>query len=104
MSPLRENDYGDVDPRPESEQVLPSRMVYKTKETDMPEEALKKARFVVQGCCDKKKKEKATFAPTLKFASLRILLALAALLGTVIFQLDIKAAFTNGELPYPVDV
>ena len=40
----------------------------------------------------------------MKFASLRILLALAALLGTVIFQLDIKASFTNGELPYPVYV
>ena len=102
---LEENDYGDVVPRPKNgEQVLPTRMVYKVKETDKPEETLNKARFVVKGCCDKSKNEKQTYAPTLKFSSLRILIAICALMGAVLYQLDIKAAFTNGDLPYPVYV
>ena len=76
-------------------QVLPSRMVYKTKETDVEEEALKKSRFVVKGCCDKTKKEKQRYAPTLKFASLRILFALAAFYGVMVHQMDVKTAFID---------
>ena len=104
MEALAANDFGDRVPRPEKEQVLPTRMVYKVKESDKAGERLHKARFVVKGCCDKNKAEKNTFAPTLKYSSFRLLLALAAMLGASLFHLDIKAAFTNGELPYPVYV
>jgi virulence-associated protein VapD len=41
---------------------------------------------------------KETFSPTLRYATLRVIIALAALLGVVIHQLDVKTAFLNGIL------
>ena len=88
--------------RPTDEQVIPSKMVYRTKNTDNPDESLKKARFVVRGCFDREKNEKQKYAPTLKFASFRILFALAAIIGAVVQQIDVKGAFLNGDLPKPI--
>jgi hypothetical protein len=39
-----------------------------------------------------------TFAPVVKFTSIRILLALTAQLDPEIHQVDIKTAFLNGKL------
>ena len=39
-----------------------------------------------------------TFAPVAKFASIRILLSLAAKYGLVVHQMDMKTAFLNGQL------
>lgn len=103
---LKDSDTFDIVPRPTDPdiQVLPSMVVYKTKQTDIESETKKKARFVVKGCCDKKKKEKQKFAPTLKFASLRMLFAIAAIFGATVKQMDVKTAFLNGDLPEPIYV
>jgi len=45
---------------------------------------------------------KETFAPTLRYATLRVIIALGALAGAEIHQLDVKAAFLNGVLPSAV--
>ena len=99
---IQEADTFEIAPRPENEQVLPSRMVYKTKFTN--KDQTKKTRFVVKGCCDRSKEEKKKYAPTLRFASLRVVFALAALFGVVIHQLDVKGAFLHGKLPKPIYV
>ena len=79
-------------------------MVYRTKESDNPAIKTKKARFVVKGYLHKNKRERLKFAPTLKFALLRVLFALAAFLGLMVHQLDVKGTFLHGELPEPIFV
>lgn len=99
---IQEAETFELAPRPTDEQVLPSRMVYKTKLTNKGEK--KKTRFVVKGCCDRNKDEKKRYAPTLRYASLRVIFALAALFGVIVHQLDVKGAFLHGNLPKPIYV
>ena len=65
-------------------------------------EAAYKARFHVKGCCDKSKAFKDTFAPTLRYATLRVIMALSARMGATIHQMDVKAAFVHAKLLRPV--
>ena len=101
---LLQQDTGRVVRRPVGKQVLPTMMIYKSKTGPDGQEILKKARFVVKGCCDRFKNTKPTYALTLRFASLRTLLAVATGLGAKVHQLDVKAAFLNGVLPEPIYV
>jgi hypothetical protein len=95
---LMEEDVAELVDRPHDATVLPSKFVYKTKTTENGDVARHKARFVPLGCCDPWKKLKETFSPTLRYATLRVIIALAALLGVIIHQLDVKTAFLNGIL------
>ena len=94
----------DVVDRPADKPVLPSKFVYKTKRDEIGATARYKARFVPLGCCDPWKALKETFAPTLRYATLRVIISLAATMGLVIHQLDVKTAFLNGVLKDPVYV
>ena len=95
---LLEEDVADVVDRPLDAKVLPSMFVHKVKRGEHGEPVRFKARFVPLGCCDPWKDLKETFAPTLRYATLRVLIALAAMMGAVIHQLDVKTAFLNGIL------
>jgi hypothetical protein len=58
-----------------------------------------KARLTVKGCHQKKGVDyEETFAATAKMKSFRILVALSAVFGLLITQLDISNAFLNGKL------
>lgn len=104
MRNLTRNKTWEVVKRPWDKQVLPTKMVYKHKTDEKGNLTRRKARFVVRGCFDKDKKLRDTYAPTLKYATLRILFAVSALLGVLIHQCDITAAFLYGILPEPVYV
>jgi hypothetical protein len=101
---LIDEDVFDLVDRPKNAPVLPSKMAYKTKRGETGEIERYKARFVVKGCCDPWKVFKETFAPTLRYATMRVIIALATLAGAEIHQLDVKTAFLNGVLPSPVYV
>jgi transposase InsO family protein len=77
---------------PEGEKVLPSRWVYKIK----PDKY--KARICVRG--DKQPLSQAgdTFSPTMKFITVRLLFALAALYSFTVWQMDVCNAFVNAKL------
>ena len=92
--------YEEVE-RPVIHPVLPARMIYKTSQKSGQNKKCK-ARYVVVGCADPYKNVKETYAPTLGMASLRLLIAVAGLLGAIMHQMDVKQAFLNSVLPHPV--
>ena len=95
---LMDEGVADVVDRPQDAVVLPSKFVYKTKRDEQGKCERRKARFVPLGCCDPWKALKETFSPTLRYATLRVIIALAAKMGAIIHQLDVKTAFLNGVL------
>lgn len=88
----------EVVDRPVGVTVLPGQFVYKTKHDEDGVIARWTARYVTLGCCDPWKALKETFAPTLRYGTLRLIIALAALMGVIIHQLDVKTAFLNGVM------
>ena len=77
---------------PEGVKVLPSRWVFKIK----PDKY--KARICVRGDMQPLSQAGDTFSPTLKFITVRLLFAIAALYGLTVWQMDVCNAFVNAKL------
>ena len=77
---------------PEGVRVLPSRWVFKIKPDKF------KARICVRGDLQPLSQAGDTFSPTLKFVTVRLLFALAALYGFDLCQMDVCNAFVNAAL------
>ena len=86
-------------PRPEGKSVVTSKWIYKIKHaTDRSIEKYK-ARFVARGFSQKEGIDyEENFAPVAKYTSIRSVLGLAVVMKWKIHQMDVKAAFLNGEV------
>ena len=82
---------------PAGVRILSCKWVYKVK----PEKY--KARIVVRGDQQDLDDKVATYSPTLKYITRRLLLALASYLGWPLWQTDVCIAFLNVPLPDPDD-
>jgi Reverse transcriptase (RNA-dependent DNA polymerase)/gag-polypeptide of LTR copia-type/Integrase core domain/GAG-pre-integrase domain/Zinc knuckle len=84
---------------PEGKKAIDSKWVFKTK-TGANGEVLKyKARLVAKGFQQTEGVDYSeTYAPVVKFDSLRILIAIATAKGKRIQQMDVETAFLNGEI------
>lgn len=85
--------------RPEGVKLLDSRWVFKVERDHQNNPKTFKARLCIRGC----KQEEGidyvdTYAPVVKYESLRILFAVASQLDLEIIQFDVKAAFLYGDL------
>ncbi|KAI0993437.1 hypothetical protein K3495_g14747 [Podosphaera aphanis] len=99
MESFAENDVWDVVPRPEGRKIVSGECVCKVKGNAQGDVERFKARYVAKGFSQIQGLDfDETYAPVVRFDSLRILLAIAAHKRWTPRQLDIKTAFLYGVL------
>lgn len=99
---IRKNNTWTLVPRSEARKILPSKWIFKIKDIlrdDGTSYEKHKARIVTHVFLQKEGVNYAeTFAPTVKFTTLRLFFALLAHLDLECHQMDVKTAFLNGNL------
>ncbi|KAJ0829337.1 putative RNA-directed DNA polymerase [Helianthus annuus] len=84
---------------PEGKNVVGLKWLFKTKIGADGELIKHKARLVAKGYSQKYGIDyEETFAPVARFETIRLVIAIAALRGWILHQLDVKSAFLNGDL------
>jgi hypothetical protein len=79
--------------------ALPGKWVYRIKRDSSGNVSQYKARYVVKGFHQREGEDYGeTFAPVMKYTSLRLILALAAIQNKKIQQFDVDSAFLNAKL------
>ena len=93
------NDVWDVVPRPEGKSVVTSKWIDKIKHVVDGSIEKYKARFVACGFSQKEGiNYEETFVLVARYTSIRLVLALAAVMKWKIHQMDVKTTFLNGVL------
>jgi len=86
-------------PRPEGTNVIGTKWIFKNKTDEFGTIIRNKARLVAQGYTQVEGIDfDETFAPVARLESIRLLLAIACVLGFKLHQMDVKSAFLNGFL------
>jgi hypothetical protein len=101
MAALERNNTFDIVPRPDNRRIVDCKWVYKIKHLADGTIERYKARLVAKGFSQQPGYDydmDELFAPVIRYESLRFLLAICAHYGWIPRQLDIKAAFLNGDL------
>ncbi|XP_046472611.1 uncharacterized protein [Neodiprion pinetum] len=96
---LIENDTWELTDLPPNRKPINSKWVFKTKTDDKGNVLRHKARLVIKGCAQKRGIDyEETFAPVVRYSSIRYLMALAAKHDLEIEQMDAVTAFLQGDL------
>ena len=99
LSALAKNKTWELVPRPKDRKVIGCKWVYKVKRTPDGTPERYKARLCAKGFSQREGIDyNETFAPVVRYDSVRALLALAAQQNYEISQFDVKTAFLYGEL------
>jgi hypothetical protein len=99
VNSLIKNHTWDIVPRPQNRQVVSNKFAFKHKKNEMATIVRLKARLVARGFSQIYGIDYLdTYAPVVKLTSVRILLAIAAIFGLEIHQMDVVTAFLAGEL------
>jgi hypothetical protein len=96
---LLKNDTWTLTPLPPNRKAIGNKWIFKIKHNADGSIQRYKARLVVKGFLQTQGVDfNETFAPVVKFTSIRCLLAIGTILDLEIHQMDVKTAFLNGEL------
>src|SRR5579859_4934380 len=96
---LIKNHTWDLVPRPRDRQIVTNKFAFRHKKDERARIVRLKARLVARGFSQIYGIDYLdTYAPVVKLASIRILLAIAAIHGLEIHQMDVVTAFLAGEL------
>ena len=99
MDAHKKNNTWTLVERPSNENVIGCKWVYTLKTDGTGKVTRYKARLVAKGCSQKENRDFFdSFAPVVRYESIRILLALAARENFEISQFDVKTAFLYGDL------
>ncbi|GJZ37763.1 retrovirus-related pol polyprotein from transposon TNT 1-94 [Tanacetum coccineum] len=86
-------------PRPDKVMVITLKWIYKVKLDELGGILKNKARLVARGYRQEEGIDfKESFAPVARLEAIRIFLAFAAHMNMVVYQIDVKTAFLNGNL------
>ncbi|XP_057826602.2 retrovirus-related Pol polyprotein from transposon TNT 1-94 isoform X1 [Cryptomeria japonica] len=93
------NDVWDIVPRPKGKSVVSSKWLFKIKHNADGSIEKYKARFVARGFSQKKGIDyEETFAPVVRYTSIRSIIAIAVAKGWELHQMDVKTTFLNGVI------
>jgi hypothetical protein len=96
---ILKNNVWDIVSRPKDKSVVSSKWVYKIKHAADGSVEKFKARFVARGFSQKEGIDyDDTFAPVARYTSIRVIIALASVLGWKLHQMDVKTVFLNGKV------
>ena len=96
---LNQNEVWDLVELPQGRKAIGCKWIYKIKINADGEVERYKARLVAQGFSQKYGIDyDETFSPVVRFESIRTIIALAATFKLKLNQMDVKTAFSNGEL------
>ncbi|GKC05864.1 retrovirus-related pol polyprotein from transposon TNT 1-94 [Tanacetum coccineum] len=85
--------------------IIALKWIYKVKLDEYGDDLKNKARLVVKGYCQEEGINfKESFAPVARIEDIRIFIANTASKNMIIYQMDVKTAFLNGELKEEVYV
>jgi hypothetical protein len=99
IASLKENNNWTLVPAPRNSAVIPCRWQYKAKRDKEGNVVIFKARFVAKGFKQQHGIDYTeTFAPVVRYDSLRSILALAASRDLHLLQIDVQTAFLYGEI------
>lgn len=95
---LEANDTWELSDLPPKKRAIGTKWLYKTKFNSDGSIEREKARLMVLGCRQQGVDYEQTFALVAKMTTIRALLAIAAMEGWHVSQMDVKNAFLYGEL------
>ncbi|KAJ0833844.1 putative RNA-directed DNA polymerase [Helianthus annuus] len=99
MEAINKNQTWSLVDLPRGKNVVGVKWLYKTKVGTDGKVIKYKARLLAKGYSQKYGIDyEETFAPVARFETIRIVIAVAALKGWLLHQMDVKSAFLNGEL------
>jgi hypothetical protein len=99
LASLRENNVFHLVPRPTDVPVIPSQWVHDIKLNEHNQIDCYKARLVAKGYVQVEGVHYTeTYAPTAKFVSIRVVIALAAMFGWLLHQMDVTTAFLYADI------
>ena len=100
LKSLEDNKTWEVCPKPQGRSIVGCKWVFKVKSPEKEGGQQRfKARLVAKGYSQQKGIDyHETFAPVIKYQSLRLILSIAAQQDMHVHQMDVKTAFLNGEL------
>jgi hypothetical protein len=104
MSILKNNVWNIV-PRPKDKSMVSSKWIYKIKHAADGSVEKFKARFVARGFTQKEGIDyDVTFSPVARYTSIRVIIALASVLGWKLHHMYVKTTFLNGKIEQEVFV
>lgn len=99
MRSLDENRTWNLVELPQGRKAIKTKWIFKTKRDENGKILRYKARFVAKGCAQKYGLDYVeTFAPVVRYSTLRLLIAVAVKKGLKIHQMDAITAFLQGDL------